>query len=140
MSQFSPQCPPWGSRHLASLFLWIFKNTSISSLAISFCIIMAITNRVMRLNSLTLLKENGGSLELMEDWVWELHQKEYSYNFFVKNVKNTELFSTKTCLSVVMYMLACTCHSINCLLDSTIRRMYTWQNLLMVYSDQVPST
>ena len=31
---------------------------------------MTIGNGVVRSNSPTLLKENGGSLELTEDWVW----------------------------------------------------------------------
>ena len=36
--------------------------------AISHCIVMAIGNGVMRSNSPTLLKKNGSSLELTEDW------------------------------------------------------------------------
>ena len=43
-------------------------RTRAAGTAISRRIVVAIGNGVVRSNSLTLLKENGGSLELNEDW------------------------------------------------------------------------
>ena len=43
-------------------------GTRAAGTAISCRIVMAIGNGVVRSNSPTLLKENGGSLELTEDW------------------------------------------------------------------------
>ena len=46
----------------------IMIGTWATGTVISRCIVMAIGNRVVRSNSPTLLKKNGGSLELTEDW------------------------------------------------------------------------
>ena len=46
----------------------IMIGTRAARTAISRHIVVAIGNGVVRSNSLTLLKENGGSLELTEDW------------------------------------------------------------------------
>ena len=46
----------------------IMIRTRAAGTAISRRIVVAIGNGVVRSNSLTLLKENGGSLELNEDW------------------------------------------------------------------------
>ena len=43
-------------------------GTRASGIVISRHIVMAIGNGVVRSSSLTLLKENGGSLELTKDW------------------------------------------------------------------------
>ena len=49
----------------------ILTGTQADGTAISRGILMAIGNGVVRWNSPTLLKENGGSLELTEDWARE---------------------------------------------------------------------
>ena len=48
----------------------IVIGTRAAGTAISRRIVMAIGNGVVRSNSPTLLKENGGSLELTKDWAW----------------------------------------------------------------------
>ena len=49
-------------------FKTIIVGTLAAGTVISHRIVMDIGNRVMKSNNTTLLKENGGSLQLTEDW------------------------------------------------------------------------
>ena len=53
----------------------IIIGTRTAEVAICRCIVMDIVNGMVRLNNWTLLKENGGQLELTEDWALRLNNR-----------------------------------------------------------------